>query len=70
MLKITRFSQKLALKTFGIGNNKVDCSDVDRANKTMGNSFKSQKLKNNKSTNLIYISIIGTIEESIFYLQY
>ena len=55
----------MALKAFKAGNNKVVKSD-NRANKTIINFSKSNKLKNNKSKNLTYILNIKITKKPIF----
>ena len=62
MFKTTRLFKILSLKTFKTNNNKVVRVD-NRANKIIVNLF--NKLKNNKSRNLIYIPNIRTTKELI-----
>ena len=66
ILKTTGLSEELAPKLFGAGNNKVVWGGNGRADKTMGNSFKFKKLKNNKSRNLTCVPIVGITEEFMF----
>ena len=63
MLKITRSSDKLALKAFKTGNNKVVKDGGDRTNETIVDSSKS---KNNKFEKSTYIPNIGVTGEPIF----
>ena len=66
MFKIIGLSEKLALKVFRAGNNKIVRSDGSRVDKTVVDSSKS---KNKKSWKLIYMPNIGAIEEPIFLIS-
>lgn len=63
MFKTTELSEILALKAFRADNNEIVRSGNCRADETFKNSFKSTKLKNNKSE---ILTNIGTTGKPIF----
>ena len=63
MLKITKSFEKLALKVFKAGNNRVDRDGGGKANETIVDLFKS---KNEKSRKPAREPNIGATKESIF----
>ena len=65
MLKTIRLSNKLASKIFSASNNKVIKSS-GKVDKTIVNSSKTNKLKNNKSKNLILVLNISAIDKPTF----
>lgn len=67
MFKITRLA-KLAIKKLEINNNTI-VKDGSKADETVKNLSKSKKLKNNKSANLIYKSIIKVIKKPNFLIS-
>ena len=60
-MKITRSSDKLALKALKTNDNEIVGSDSSRTNKKIVNSS-----QNNKSRNLIYVLNIRVTEKLIF----
>ena len=64
MLKKTRLFKDLIPKVFKIGNNKIVRNSSSRINKIVVNL--SNKLKNNKSKKLMYISNMKNTEKPIF----
>lgn len=66
ILKITRLSNKLILKTFKIDNNKIVKGDNNKTNKIIIDLSKSKKLKNNNFEILMYVANIRVIEILIF----
>ena len=59
MLKTTGLSKEFALKAFRADTNEVVGGDGGKANKTVKNSSKFKKFKNEKSKNLICIGATG-----------
>lgn len=66
MLKTTRLFEELTSKAFKASNDKVVGGGGDRTDETMRNLYKYKKLKNDKSRNLIRVTIIRAMGEPIF----
>ena len=58
MLKTTGLSEKLALRVFRVGNNKIVRGNGGRVNKTVVNSSKSKNKKSRKLTHMPNIKAI------------